>query len=105
MRIGWLLVIMLLVPTQALCFYKTGNDIYASCSSPSATREFGLCIGYVAGLADAFLEEKAFCPPTGVTIIQLKDVLVKYLQNNPEKRHMGASEALLAFDQAFPCPK
>jgi hypothetical protein len=63
-----------------------------------------MCLGYVAGVSDALEEVNQICPPKGVNVRQIIDLIVKYLSDHPEKRHYdAASEAGLALMDAFPC--
>jgi hypothetical protein len=106
---------------QAQDSYYTGNDILASCTAPTTDpvhyAKLATCRGYVAGLVDGVdfaagvfalqnnePETKLICVPAGVTIGQLTDVVIAYLQANPATRHRsGAAEGLIALYRAFPC--
>jgi hypothetical protein len=45
------------------------------------------------------------CFPPGVTVGQAQSVVVKYLQDNPQRRHENAfALAFWAFADAWPCP-
>lgn len=45
-----------------------------------------------------------FCLGEKVTLHQTMDVVIQYLQNTPEKRHLGANTLTLrALRDAFPC--
>lgn len=81
--------------------------------------EAGLCMGYIAGVADLDAvwrseskkgEFKNFplhiCLPEGgeVKLGQSARIVLKWLKDNPEKLHYrGDLAVLLALDQAFPC--
>jgi hypothetical protein len=68
----------------------------------------GSCRGYVSGVVDALLESTGgACVPygqTGVTINQLVEVVKLYLKEHPEKRHLPASDLVIAsMKDKFPC--
>jgi hypothetical protein len=84
--------------------FLTGNDLYAACNAPEGSSDRHYCTGIVTGPTDAFLRDGTMCPPGNATVVQIEDVIVKYLRDHPEKRHYTmASEAALALKQAFPC--
>jgi hypothetical protein len=90
-------------PACAFGQFRTGNDLYAKCTA-SAGPERTECIGIVIGLADAFVYDEKTCPPDGITVRQVEDLIVKYLRDHPELRHHSApSLARTALQQAFPC--
>ena len=69
------------------------------------------CYGYVLGVADATNSfgyqhqiPQMYCVPEHVTPDQLVRVVVKWLENNPERLHMaGALVVNAALTTAFPC--
>jgi hypothetical protein len=75
-----------------------------------------VCLGFVQGfvqgiyVSDEFrgvtLDKRMTCPPEEVTTGQFVRIIKKYIDEHPEKAHMGtrylASEVLI---QAFPCKK
>ena len=69
----------------------------------------GACVGYVARIGDVMAEEPAVlgwgaCSSENIEISQLKDVVERWLERHPEKRHMGAAGLVAdAFAEAFPC--
>jgi hypothetical protein len=49
---------------------------------------------------------QAYCAPQGVTVGQLRDAVIKYLMDHPERRHLPfARLALDALKASFPCRK
>jgi hypothetical protein len=81
-----------------------GNRLMAIC----ATKDLGECDAYLGGVADAIEAQgraKAeACIPTAVTGQQLRDVVLKYLRDNPQSRQMhGGALTIKAFSAAFPC--
>jgi hypothetical protein len=94
-------------------YFKSGNTLLDACTSDDIWSN-GHCRGFIMGVSDTvFLSyiiegnESPFvraCVPAGVTDIQLKDVFVKYTQENPETRHVVAGHLVhAALLDAFPC--
>jgi hypothetical protein len=88
-----------------------GNALLQDCTDPSDIFGMGLCLGLLRGVRDTrtlyTIAPSAFsdCVPQEVTIGQVRSIVVKYLQDHPEKLHYR--HALLvnfALSQAFPCP-
>jgi Rap1a immunity proteins len=101
------------VPAQAAAQQRarahTGNELLEECKSKGASGLF--CLGFVRGLAEGLTLWRSFAPesaitciPEGVTTGQLKDIVVKWLADNPKDRHLGA-DALVAraFRVTWPC--
>ena len=111
-RIGFgvLLAAMLVNgPTFGRLFYS-GNALWEMCRSDEGTLMWATCMGYVVGVAE-FTDREAGAPlgteaciPKGVTQFQLRDVVVQYLEENPDKRHLPAQLLVYAaVSLAFPC--
>jgi hypothetical protein len=87
----------------------TGNDLLESCESNDFKQAF--CLGYITGVTDldgadgsAFPERRRSCVAENVSNGQVRDVVVKYLKDHPEERHIQASILIVkAMAQAFPC--
>jgi hypothetical protein len=105
----------------------TGNQLADFCGitiAPLANRE--RCLSYIVGAADgaavgstrasAYYDKdgdlkfdksrKLFlpCTPDGVTALQVTDVVIKYLRENPAQRHLPAASLVVdALHHAFPC--
>jgi hypothetical protein len=63
----------------------------------------GYCLGFVEGVAEA---SHSVCLPTGVQPRQAVRIVVKFLQDHPEKLNLyGAILADTALSQAFPCSR
>jgi hypothetical protein len=96
--------------------FQTGNQLLSNCTSSEGTatyyQEQAMCAGYIAGVADALNslsasvpEAKLACFPS-VPLGQARDVVIRYLQENPGKRHYSAGAiAWTALRMAFPCSK
>ena len=102
-----------LAGTPAHAGYKTGMQLLKECTTqPGTANHFQddmFCLGYLAGVVD-----ESFCqsPDTRhnfqlgehVTLEQVKSIVIKWLQDNPDKLNFGAGsivdQVLIA---AFPC--
>ena len=81
------------------------------CSSTKSHRD-AVCLGFIAGVIHAINSNSQFqktsnkyCGPN-VPIIQSKAIVVKYLNDHPEKLHLDSYFLILdAIQKAFPCPK
>jgi hypothetical protein len=85
--------------------FVTGNELYQDLKD-----NYGklYSLGYITGIADVgndnSIYEFKFCIPTHATQGQLSDIVSKWLEQNPERRHYSASSLIaLAFQEAFPC--
>lgn len=89
-----------IMPTQAFAQFRTGNDILSGCMTAKISDTFyqmtAFCSGYIDGAFDDFMltrqaAKKPDCTPPNVTSGQVKDIVVKYLHDNPDIRNMSAS--------------
>lgn len=91
--------------TKGRIAYLDGNKLYEYCQS----NEFG-CILYIQGVVDGQLaaisattRDVAYCIPQGSTAGQVKDIVVKFLSDHPERRHlMGGVLVANALSNAWP---
>lgn len=108
----------------------SGNDVLSACEVADGGIKEGFCIGYIVGLWEgihwgtfvAFRSAGGFeqggaaeangfanmllgsCAPKEVENSQIKDVLVRYLWENPTTRHESARGLMeRAMAEAFPC--
>jgi hypothetical protein len=89
---------------------SSGNDLYAACRS-TELYPLAKCIGYVQGVKDGILVDHIlgsrnapFCLRSEVTLEQLRDIVLKFIQDNPALRDQHAAGFVeLALVQAFPC--
>lgn len=82
--------------------FYTGNELHEKCAETTPW----FCMGFIAGVIDHSTGSltRVICLPTGVTIGQVMDVVVNYLDDHPERRHRAAEEIVVdAGYQAFPC--
>ena len=70
----------------------TGNMLYEFCTSDQRTKE-AWCLGYIQGSMEAAPE---ICSPSGSTLGQSKDIVVKFLKDYPELRHDPATISVAA---------
>ena len=88
---------------------ESGNTLLAKCVGPPETQL--ICAGYTAGIYDMInlLETtgavpKLHCFPPGVTRLQIHDVVIRYMQDHAEQRHLGAAALVRdALPEAWPC--
>ena len=113
------LAALCLYATTSQCFsHTTGNQIQNQCQnaerlfnqSQGDERDFynsGFCTGFIDGFLDLgpLLDKQLrFCSDPEVTIEQANHVLLKYLNEHPERTHENAYRlALQAFKEAWPC--
>jgi hypothetical protein len=89
--------------------YESGNSLYADCVAAAGSFEYGMCLGYVKGVADHWEvvragSKRAACIPDGVTTKQIVDIVNRYLAADPASRRGSAAWLVnLALVEAF-CP-
>ena len=87
-----------------------GNDLLRYCTSDANSAEQALCIGYLHGVMEGAMGIKGmegrpqiFELPAGADIIQVRDVVVKFLKENPKDRQLGAVVLVFkALTEAYP---
>ena len=99
-------------PAQA-GIYLSGSDLFADCSVPKDNPVYfsrtERCTGFITGVVDATeglrsLQSKPYCVPSEVTLGQLNDVVLRYLQANPANRSLAASASVIAaISDAYGC--
>jgi hypothetical protein len=96
---------------------ESGNDLLDRCASAPETTEpvrilnDNICFSYIQGAIDAARTQAAldaakqpFCIPDGVTLGQLRDMVVQELRADPSERHLGADLFVLTpMVKSFPC--
>lgn len=113
MLMSALVVADMLVAIPAHSQFSTGNDLYANCSTKQGQfnydTEWGLCLGYIVGVADTMTQFQQLnkidtCVPSPVTKGQLRAMVIKYMEDHPEKRAYPASAiVLLTMQTGFGC--
>lgn len=93
----------LMCATVAHAEFYSGNEIYLRMQGDTYDRMFALA--YVSGVYDATVGDW-FCPPSGVTTGQARDVVMNFLRMAAEDRNLPASTlSLAALSRAWPCKK
>lgn len=95
-------------------YFDDGNDLFSQCVVGDADNLKYLkdaeCRGFIIGVSDHLAMwrdtlDLPDCKPAGVRKGQIVAIVVKYLENHPEKRHEPANELVMyALNSAF-CPK
>jgi hypothetical protein len=93
--------------------YQDGNHLLPICQAVIAasarpnwkdTHEAwnnGFCLGLVQGIS---YSSPVVCPKNGVTYEQSVRVVVKFLEDNPEKLNLDQNDlVVMALSKAFPC--
>jgi len=105
-------VIFLSQGSLGVAGFNSGSELLDMCAATQIDGAYHAkiaeCRGYVTGVADAFNCEspsKGYrWQDPGVTMGQLVKVVVKWLNENPDKLHYGAgSLTAAALSEAFPC--
>ncbi len=98
----------------AFAQHTTGNDLLARCKKQPSDRDW--CLGFLQGLYGGYSigifvgtpgsdQAGLLCVPENVTTGQTADVIVRFLEQNPARRHEGAVWlSFAALREAFPCP-
>ena len=77
--------------------FYSGNKLHEVCNAADETRILAAaCVGYVTGAFDFFVWRKGACVPNTVSMAHLTDVVMTYLKEHPEKRHLVAAENVAA---------
>jgi len=90
-------------------FFFTGNTLMENCRAGVQDKvanliDFGACTGYILAVTDVLAANKGVCLHAGVTMAQIRDFVVKWLEANPQKRHLAAHGLVAqAMSEAFPC--
>jgi hypothetical protein len=91
--------------------YLEGHDLHRACKISSAAGA-ALCGGFILGVADSMAavgvvtRMTSICTPSSATPDQLRTTVVRFLENNPERRGFAAhSLVTFALEQAYPCGK
>ena len=105
----------MLLASPAFALEEIGAEILGTCLSErralqgdaAASVRYGLCLGYLKGVADT-LDGRAFCiPETGETSLftqRLKQTYIDYAARHQRALGRHALDTVVpAFQQAFPC--
>ena len=116
-RICFFLVILALSGASSLFAESRvnvdGNALYGWCRTQPRglpnERVGGYCAGFIHGVVDIHGERTTIygyrvCLPISVTVRQLRKIVVKWLEDHPEKRHLIAHGLVgEALSQTYPC--
>ncbi len=113
----WMSICLITFSNGALAVEEVGTEILNTCLSerralagdPTASVRYGLCLGYLKGIADT-LNGTHFClPETNETVIitqRLKQTYIEYALAHRDALKAPASQTVIpAFRKAFPCSK
>jgi hypothetical protein len=95
------------LPASARGAGSSGNDLWTYCTG--TTFQQGMCLGLVMGIADAMTAPggifgRRACFSSEATAGQARDVVKRYLEQQPEQRHYPAVYLVVhALSEAFPC--
>lgn len=99
--------------SSAVANFTTGNDLLRNCTAKSNEATYyqamAYCSAYITGAVDAleaerYMAVKQGCIPSEVTVGQLRDIVIAYLQANPSNRHLSGYVLVnLALLGAFDC--
>jgi hypothetical protein len=112
MRCALIILVLLLLPARAPASeFDSANYLLPKCklllSDKSAGTESGICMGVMLTFKStgAFLaNDVRVCVPEDATLRQMIRVVVKYIEERPEKMHVPfVALALLALRDAWPC--
>lgn len=86
-------------------YFKDGNALHSECSEEGSSFQDGLCLGFIIGVLDGN-NAKGFypyCDPDNSKAGQLRDVVKKWLEDNPQFRASPAGDLVnAAMMEAFP---
>lgn len=111
-----LIVILLCVlgrPAFAEQDFDSGNYMLPHCKALVDDKPPGVWQGQCGGIIDTLMwvgsslpEPNRFCPPAHIPPSQAHRVVLRYLEQHPEKLHEGFKGlAFSALMEAWPCPK
>jgi hypothetical protein len=108
-------LVVLYTPSKASA---SGNWLLNICESNNPTN-LGMCIGFIAGAAHGMefggisVADPAkrrsptypmYCIPESVTNVQLRDIVIRFLRQHPEQRHVWYIQLVAdAMWASFPC--
>ena len=96
------LAALMFVPALACAEFYSGNDLLNKMDGA----ETGLiAMGYVAGVFDVGVGTN-HCPPSHVTLGQVRDMVKQHLLMYPERRHYSADYLIMEMlKKTWPCKK
>lgn len=85
-----------------------GNDLLDVCTKGDYFSD-GYCLGYIRGLSNGvdmvlYTNKQQICYRQGITLGQIRDVVIAYIRRNPAKRNENAMVLVSwASAEAWPC--
>ena len=105
---GLIVCCLTLFPTIGWPSFFTAEDVAKHCFKTKSSYSEGVCLGYIAGTLDSMYKaypQQFHCVPD-ITLGQAEKVILKYLDDHPEKLHIDGSIIVQqAIKEAFPCQK
>jgi hypothetical protein len=104
------LVVTSLYSTASLAEPRNGDELLQYCTATIGAYML-YCFGYIEAVTDSLLEKDSIggtdaCMPVVADDVQLRNLVVKFLQNNVGIRPMPAPALVArALHEAFPCRK
>src|ERR1700758_4438935 len=86
--------------------FLDGNKLLDLCKKDASITNQRVCAGYLMGVADVGqqLHKGTLCMPTGISVSDLRELVMKYVEENPEQQRYAAFSTILTiFLNAFPC--
>lgn len=108
MKLRLVLAILLIWPStvfsQEITSFISGEQLYDKCSTPPGDPDQGYCLGYIAGMSDAFHSAKLLCNSGDVTLGETLALIIRFYRAHPEEQHdLASSLGYAALQRAFPC--
>jgi hypothetical protein len=98
--IALLLAVCLSIPAHA--GFLSGNMLLSNIQSDESFKR-AYAIGFILGVHDVY-EDQIICSGANVTGGQLRDIVKKFLENNPSERDLPAHLlVMISLGKAFPC--
>jgi hypothetical protein len=90
-------------------YFETGRDLYQKCRTAGTASQV-FCFGFIIGIADVMednpLDGRSACIPKDATIQQVTEVVVRFLEANPDIRDFtGESLTVQALSEKYPCAR
>ena len=92
--------------------WTTAQRLLQDCAEPLGFLRSNSCVDYIEGIKDLLNYLRANdvssirlpCTPPNITLGQMRDVILKFLRDNPQYEHInGAPAVYAALIAAFPC--
>lgn len=97
------LLLLVFFCSAAHAEFYSANDLFNKMNGDHSDKMMAL--GYISGAADV-MTRIDICPPQGVTLGQMSDVVRALIIERPEMRHYSADSFVrVALMKAFPCQK